>query len=100
MLRKDLIDGPVHFTVGANTGAQLLENEMTRLEGCRRLSLDMDKWGKIMCYDDTSGDIPDPKLVQEARALKVEYLARMKVHDVVSRAEMKMSGFGKLIKGR
>ena len=44
VLRKDLVDGPVQFTVGANTGAQLLDNEMTRLEGCRLLSLDMDKW--------------------------------------------------------
>ena len=45
VLRKVLVDGPVQFTVGANPGAQLLENEMTRLEGCRIFSLDMDKWG-------------------------------------------------------
>ena len=91
VLRKDLVDGPVQFTVGANTGAQLLENEMTRLEGCRLLSLDMDKWGKITCYDDTSGDILDPKLVQEARALEVDYFTRTKVYDLVSRTEMKQS---------
>jgi hypothetical protein len=60
----------------------------------------MDKWGKITCYDDTSGDALDPKLVQEARMLEVEYLTRMKVYDVVSRKAMKASGRGKLIKGR
>ena len=73
---------------------------MSRLEGCRLLSLDMDKWGKITCYDVTSGDVLDPKLVQEARLLDVEYLMRMKVYDVVSRKAMTQSGNGRLIKGR
>ena len=95
-----MVDGPVQFTVGASTGAQFLENEMARIEGCRLLSLDMDKWGKITCYDDTSADILGPELVREARALEVEYLTRIKVYDVISRTEMKKSGRGKLIKGR
>ena len=56
----------------------------------------MDKWGKITCYDDTSGDILDPKLVQEARMLEVEYLTRMKVYDVLSRKAMKQSGKGEI----
>ena len=54
----------------------------------------------VTCYDDTSGDVLDPKLVQEARALEVEYLTRMEAYDVVSRKAMKKSGRGELIKGR
>jgi hypothetical protein len=100
VLQADLVDGPIQFTVGPNVGVQILTTEMSRLEGCRLLSLDMDKWGKVTCYDDTSGDALDPKLVQEARMLEVEYLTRMKVYDVVSRKAMKESGKGKLIKGR
>ena len=100
VLQSDLVDGPIQFTVGPNIGAQTLKTEMARLDGCRLLSLDMDKWGRIACYDDTSGDVLDPKLVQEARMLEVEYLTRMKVYDVVSRKTMKESGKGKLIKGR
>ena len=52
----------------------------------------MDKWGKITCYDDTSGDVLDPRLVQEAQMFEVECLTRMKVYDVVSRKAMKQSG--------
>ena len=47
-----------------------------------------------------SGDDLDTALVKEARALEVEYLKRMKVYDVMSRAEFKRNGRGKLIKGR
>ena len=54
VLRVDLVDGPIQFTVGPNAGAQLLESEMSRPEGCRLLSLDTDRWGKVTCYDDTS----------------------------------------------
>ena len=100
VLHSDLVDGPIQFTVGPNVGVEILNTEMSRLEGCRLLSLDMDKWGKLTCYDDTSGDALDSKLVQEARMLEVEYLTRMKVYDVVSRKTMKESGRGKLIKGR
>ena len=100
VLQTDLVDGPIQFTVGPNVGVQILNTEMSRLEGCRLLSLDMDKWGTITCYDDTSGDALDPKLVQEARMLEVEYLTRMKVYDVLSREAMKQSGKGKPIKGR
>ena len=81
--------------MGPNVGVQILSTEMSRVEGCRLLSLDMDKWGKVTCYDDTSGDALDPKLVQEARMLEVEDLTRMKVYDVVSRKAMKESGKGK-----
>ena len=45
-------------------------------------------------------DVLDPKLVQEARTLEVEYLTRMKVYDVVSRKAIKQLGRGILIKGR
>ena len=55
MLQSGLVDGPVQFTSGVNVEARLLETEMTRLEGCRLLSLDMDKWGKLTCYDDMIG---------------------------------------------
>jgi hypothetical protein len=47
VLQSDLVDGPIQFTAGPNIGVQILGNEMSRLEGCRLLSLDMDKWGKI-----------------------------------------------------
>ena len=42
----------------------------------------------------------DKALVKKARALEVEYLKRMKVYDVMRRAEFKRNGRGKLIKGR
>ena len=35
VLQSDLVDGPIQFTVGPNIGAQILESEMSRLEGCR-----------------------------------------------------------------
>ena len=47
VLQSDLVDGPIQFTVGPNTGAQILESEMSRLAGCRVLSPDMDKWGRV-----------------------------------------------------
>ena len=97
VLQAELVDGPIQFTVSVDTGARFLESEMTRIEGCKLLSLDIDKWGKTTCYDDTSGDALDPKLVQKARALEVEYLTRMKMYDVVSRQATKKSGRGKLI---
>ena len=84
VLRAYLVDGPIQFTGGPNTGAQILESEMSCLEGCRLLSLDMDKLGRVTCYDDTSGDVLDPKLVQEARMLELEYPTCTKVYDVVS----------------
>ena len=56
--------------------------------------------GSTACYDDMCGDYLDTALVKEARALEVEYITRMKVYDVVSRAEFKRNRRGKLIKGR
>ena len=73
---------------------------MQKIERARILSLDMDKWGKLACYDDFSGDSLDPALVEAARELEVEYLKKMKVYDVVNRDEITKSGKGKLIKGR
>jgi hypothetical protein len=78
----------------------MLENEMLKLEENTLLSVEVDKWGGITCYDDMSGDILDHTLVAAARKLEVEYLKRMKVYDVVSRKEFKRLGRGKLIKGR
>ena len=46
VLQANLVDGPIQFTVGPNIGVQILGNEMSRLEGCRLLSFDMDKWLK------------------------------------------------------
>ena len=88
------------FTVGPNLGADILEREMKKLETCRLVSLDVDQWGTTACYDDMSGDYLDTALVKEARALEVEYIKRMKVYDVVSRAEFKRNRSGKLINGR
>ena len=66
---QDVIRGPIQFTVGANTGAEMLEDAMIKLDSCRLLSLDIDKWGSTACYDDVSGDVLDPALVQAARDL-------------------------------
>ena len=95
VLQSDLVGGPIQFTVGPNIGAHLLESEMSRLEGCRLLSPDMDKWARTTCYVDTGGDFLDPKLVQDGRMLEVEYLTRMEAYDVVSHKAMKQSGKGK-----
>ena len=43
-----------------------------KLDSCRLMSLDVDKWGSLACYDDMTGYSLDPALVQAARALKVE----------------------------
>ena len=67
-------------------------DEMAKLESRRLFSLDVDKWGSCTCYDDVSGDPLVPALVQEARALEIDYLTRMKVYAVVRRKEMKRSG--------
>ena len=71
---------------------------MLKLESCRLMSLDVDKWEALACYDDMTGDALDPALVQAARALEVEYLKKMKVYDVVSRRELKKANHGKLIR--
>ena len=64
------------------------------------LSLNVDKWGATTCYDDMSGDVLKSELVQEARALEIEYLKKMKVYDIVSRKEVLRSGKAEIIKGR
>ena len=43
VLQADLVDGPIQFTVGVNIWAKFFESEMTRIDGCRILSLDVDK---------------------------------------------------------
>ena len=43
LLDKDIIRGPIQFTVGPNTGAGMLEDAMIKLDSCRLLSLDIDK---------------------------------------------------------
>ena len=91
---------PIEFVIGENTGAAILEAEMAKLDACRILSLDVDKWGRTTCYDDMSGDVLSPELVAEARKLEVKCLKNMKVYDIMSRAEFTRQGRGKLIKVR
>ena len=45
---------------------------MLKLDSCRLVSLDVDKWGALARYDDMTGDSFDSALVQAARALEVE----------------------------
>ena len=71
LLPKDVIRGPIEFVIGENTGAAILETGMSKLDACKIISLDVDKWGRTTCYDDTSGDLLSPKLVAEARKLEV-----------------------------
>ena len=47
-----------------------------------------------------SGDVLSPELVAEAPRWEASYLKNMKVYDIMSRAEFKRQGRGKLIKGR
>ena len=98
----DIVQGPIQFTVGTNSGEKIMIDEMAKLEACRLLSLDVDvdKWGAWTCYDDVSGDQLDRALFQAARELAIDFLKNMKVYDIVIRKEMKKSGRGKLIKGR
>ena len=71
LLPEEIVQGPIQFVVGNNNGAQVLEDEVLKLESCRLVSLDVDKWGAVACYDDMTGDSLDPALVQVARALEV-----------------------------
>ena len=66
VLPDDTTKGPIHFTVGLNSRAQIMVGEMAKLESRRLLSLDVDKWGTWTCYDDVSGDSLDPALVEIA----------------------------------
>ena len=75
---------------------QQMDEIETKLLG----SLTTDQWGKVTCYDDVSGDLISPDLVQAARELEVEYLKKMRVYEVVPRSVIRQSGKGKLIKGR
>ena len=100
VLPEEIIQGPIQIVVGKNNGAQVLEDDMLKLESCRLMSLDVDKWGALACYGDMTGDSLDPGLVQAARALDDECLKKMKVYAVVSRCEFKKLHRGKLIKGR
>ena len=86
--------------VGANSGEKIMIDEMAKLEACRLLSLDVDKWGAWTCYDDVGGDLLDPALFQATRELEIDCLKKMNVYDIVSRKEVKKSGRGKLIKKR
>ena len=97
---EDVLEWPIQFVTGENVWNKLLVEEMSKIGPGTVFSLDVDRWGDTSCYDDVSGDVLKVELVREARALEVEYLKRMKVYDIVSRAEMKRSGRGKLIKGR
>ena len=96
----DIVQGPIPFTVGDTSGQKIMIDEMAKLEACRLLSLDIDKWSAWTCYDDVSGDRIDPALVQAARELEIDYLKNLSAYDIVSRKEMKKSGQGKRIKGR
>ena len=100
LAQAEIISGPIQFTVGENIGSRMLEEEMHKIDNKRLLSIEIDKWGVTTCYDDMSGDMLDPALVEKARQLEVEYLKKMKVYDVMSRQEFKKRGQGKLIKGR
>ena len=61
----------MQFTVGENAGAAILEDEMVKIEEGRLLSIEVDKWGSVTCYDDMSGDVFNHKLVAAARKLEV-----------------------------
>ena len=78
LLPEDVIRRPIEFLIGENTGAAILETEMAKLDACRILSIDVDKWGRTTCYDDMSGDVLSPELVAEARKLDFKYLKNMK----------------------
>ena len=94
-----MIRGPTEFIIGEKTGTAILEDEMAKLDACRILSFDVDKWGRSTCYDDMTGDVLSPELAAEARKLEVKYFKNMTVYDIMSRAEFKRPGRGKLIKG-
>ena len=67
LLPEEIIQGPIQFVVGSNKGAQVLEDNMLKLESCRLMSLDVDKWEALACYDDMTGNSLDPALAQAAR---------------------------------
>ena len=92
--------GPIQFSIGANIGATTLIEQLEEIEAKMLSSLTRDQWGKVTCHDDVSGDILNAELVQAARDLEVDYFKRMRVYDVVPRADVRKSGKGKLIKGR
>ena len=68
-----VVKGPIQFTVGISSGEHIMIDEMAKLEACRLLSLDVDKWGAWTSYDDVSGDRLDPALVHAAGDLEIEY---------------------------
>ena len=45
--RPTTLQGPIQFTVGVNSGEKIMIDEMAKLEACRLLSLDVDKWGRM-----------------------------------------------------
>ena len=61
LLPEDVIRGPIELVIGENTGAVILETEKAKLDACRILSLDVDKWGRTTCYDDMHGDVLSPR---------------------------------------
>ena len=52
------------------------------------------------CTHDVSGAPLNVKTVEAARALEMEFFQKMRVYDIVSQAEARKSGKGKVIKGR
>ena len=85
---------------GASIGATTLTEQLESLETKMPGSLTKAQRGKVTCHNDVSGDGLKSELVQAARDLEVDYLKRMKVYEVVPRADARKSGKGKLIKGR
>ena len=45
VMPDDVVKGPIQLTVSINSGENIMIDEMAKLETCRLLSLDVDKWG-------------------------------------------------------